>query len=96
MAPKVVSFDALHALCEQAGASGIRHRACRAINEKRRNQALASQVDAAAAELATQPRFAPVVDELRRAASLLRPRVDAPWPPLPSLAAPRHDSRGLR
>lgn len=73
MAPQEsLSFRDIHALFEQAGASGIRHRACRAIHDKRHDPALASQLVAAAAELATQPRFAPVVDELHRAARLLR------------------------
>jgi hypothetical protein len=59
-------------LIELASATGICHRARRAVREKRHDEALASQLDAVAAELQEDPRFLSVANELRLSAVAIR------------------------
>lgn len=67
------------ALFEAAGAAGIRHRAQRAIYERRTDTVLAQQVAAVASALEADRRFAPVVNELRSHVAALQPPAPGQW-----------------
>jgi len=66
-----MSYRDASALFAEAGATGIRHRAARAVYERRRDAALIAQLLASAREIEANRRHAPVAAELRRMAGIL-------------------------
>lgn len=66
-----ISHYDLNAMFAVTGATGIRHRAGRAIYERAKDARLALQLVATANEIEANPAHAPVANELRRLAAQL-------------------------